>query len=173
MARIYELTSIVKPFPARGDFVGVEWELGHPCAKIHQEIAAGKAGVGRESISQDIWFALDRGVVLKMIESQTIDQTIAAQTQPSPTGGGAPVNPGGGRSGGGKGRGRGGGGGPGSDSGGIDVQGPGDGQAGLQGSSYGSYGPQGASQAPTYRPSGVNGDTFLRISIYRVYTLRS
>ncbi|MEI8281558.1 MAG: hypothetical protein WCG75_04045 [Armatimonadota bacterium] len=70
--------SVVDIMPARGDFVGVEWEMGHPCAKLRNSIAQGtsvgklKDGAGSDKISdkkvsvdQTIWFALDTGVVVK------------------------------------------------------------------------------------------------------------
>ena len=43
LEKLYGQTSVVQRFgPARGEFVGVEWEMGHPCAKIKNTIAAGQ-----------------------------------------------------------------------------------------------------------------------------------
>jgi hypothetical protein len=70
--------SVVDTVLARGDFVGVEWEMGHPCARLKNSIAQGtsigkmKDGAGTDKISdrkvsvdQTIWFALDTGTVVK------------------------------------------------------------------------------------------------------------
>lgn len=66
-----EVNSVVNTSIARGEFVGVEWEQGHPCAVIKNSIASGspvKAKVGSQfqdiadrkiSVQETIWFALD------------------------------------------------------------------------------------------------------------------
>lgn len=78
------VNSVVSIVPARGEFLGVEWEMGHPCAKIKNSIAQGtpvkKAGSKTENISdqkvsieETIWFALDTGVVVKFFRDQTVE----------------------------------------------------------------------------------------------------
>lgn len=88
-----EATSIVSRFPARGEFIGVEWEMGHPCAKIRNTIAQGtKTSDGKKlsaagrafaddkvEMSETIWFALDRGVVMKIQRDITIDRKLESQ----------------------------------------------------------------------------------------------
>jgi hypothetical protein len=88
LSKMNEVSSIVRTYPARGEFVGVEWESGHPCAKIKNTISSAQnsleskklAGQGADfaadrkvSISETIWFALDTRKVIKIIRDQTID----------------------------------------------------------------------------------------------------
>ncbi|RYG35701.1 hypothetical protein EON81_11920 [bacterium] len=85
-SRFYEQTSVVRTFPARGEFVGLEWEMGHPCAKIRNSIAIGqnsieaaklkKAGSQftsdvKVSMEETVWFALDNRKVLKIVRETT------------------------------------------------------------------------------------------------------
>ena len=154
--------SVVEITPARGEFVGVEWEMGHPCAKIKNTIAAGsavkktlsnKTGVsGTEQISdrkisieETIWFALDTNVVVKYFRDITIEGK--ANFGLTSGGGGAPT---GGPSGGRPTPGTGGGGGK---SGGGGVLNPGDFRRGanFQGPSGG-----GGAKGPT-GPGGQGG----------------
>ncbi|CAN5392833.1 hypothetical protein BH11ARM2_BH11ARM2_10330 [soil metagenome] len=84
----YQQTSIVRTFPARGEFVGLEWEMGHPCAKIMNSIAQGqkslesaklkKAGSqftddAKVSEQETVWFALDTRKIMKVVREQTIE----------------------------------------------------------------------------------------------------
>jgi hypothetical protein len=101
LAKKDEITRLTSKFLARGEFVGVEWEMGHPCAKLRNSIAAGtksiegKALAARGSafaddkveLSETIWFALDKGVVVKTVRDMTLDRKIESQ-------GGAPGGPG-------------------------------------------------------------------------------
>jgi hypothetical protein len=76
---------VTAPIPARGDFVGVEWEMGHPCAKIRQTLATGNAPTPRrggeaaggdltaQRIEEEIYFALDLGMPVKVERTYTID----------------------------------------------------------------------------------------------------
>ncbi len=111
---------------ARGEFVGTEWEMGHPCAKIRNVIEASerseatselqKAGSniskGKISVTETIWFALDTHKILKIIRDQTIEGKIDAaqlgfgggQGGQPPSGGGRPPGPSGAGSAGGGGR---------------------------------------------------------------------
>jgi hypothetical protein len=103
-----ELSKVTEGFPARGEFVDAEWELGHPCAKIHNSIAAGTrtfegqklqaAGSAfnddKVALDETVYFALDTHKIVKIIRSITIDRKMTQQTQ-SGGGGGAPGAPGG------------------------------------------------------------------------------
>ena len=95
-------TSLVKTFPARGEFVDVEWERDHPCAKITNSIgesemseedrkmlAKGAAfGGNKMKLQETIWFALDTHKILKIVR----DETIEAKTEAPRWGGGGPMN---------------------------------------------------------------------------------
>ncbi|CAN5521560.1 hypothetical protein BH11ARM1_BH11ARM1_00430 [soil metagenome] len=86
------ISSVVTQVPARGQFVGVEWEQGHPCAKILNTIEEGSldpktkeaaAAAGGQmggaisdrkiSLNETIWFSLDTHKVLKIVRDETID----------------------------------------------------------------------------------------------------
>lgn len=100
--RIHDLTSLVSPLPVRSEFVGVEWEMGHPCAKVHQSITAGERGSqgrgdfasDRVSIDQTYWYALDKKMVIKFTVKATIDRLSSGPAANGGTGsgGGAPVS---------------------------------------------------------------------------------
>lgn len=128
LSKIHDLNSLVSPIPVRGECLGVEWEMGHPCVKVHMSIAAGERGTqgrgdfsnDRKSIDETYWFALDKGQVIKFIVKETVDR-LGAVAQPAVgtgSGGGAAVASGGGGRGG-----RGGGGGRGGRGGGGDADG--------------------------------------------------
>lgn len=117
------ISTIVDKQPARGEFIGVEWEHGHPCAKLRNVIEASDAdttdtsdtpGANGDKIEKDkvsltetIWFALDSHKVLKIIRDTTIDQKTQVSTGGfpgmggPPSGFGAPGFPKGGAAGGG------------------------------------------------------------------------
>lgn len=193
-----ELTSIVAKFPARGEFVGVEWEMGHPCAKIRNTIAQGTkstdekklAAAGRAfsgdkiELTETIWFALDRGVIMKIQRDTTIDRKIESQNTSAPGGPGfgGPGGPGGpaagpsmggmGGGGGGKGapggidRQRGGGFGP-PQMGGGPKGGPQSGGMGRGGQGQGGPGGFGG------RGGGAPSVQYLRIRQQSVFTLEN
>jgi hypothetical protein len=88
MDKLFDSTSVVRTYPARGEFLGVEWEMGHPCAKIKNSIDAAvnseeskklaKSGAGfsadeKISESETIWFALDSKKVLKVLREITLE----------------------------------------------------------------------------------------------------
>ena len=86
--RANDTNTVVTPLIARGELVGVEWQNGHPCARIRHTLAtrdpkSGGSGrsrfVGAQSIEEDIWFAIDLGTVIKMVRTYTIDTKIDAQ----------------------------------------------------------------------------------------------
>lgn len=103
--------SVVNIVPARGELLGVEWEMGHPCAKIKNTIAEGTAAPKTTSIQraesnagaisdrkvsmeETVWFALDTGVVVKYFR----DITIEGKANFGITGGGNSAGPSGGPS---------------------------------------------------------------------------
>lgn len=86
------LNTLVRRVPARGEFVGVEWEMGFPCAKIKHTISEGRVSLdgrnlqqqGREftddkiTLEETVWFALDRRQIVRIERSITIDQRAQA-----------------------------------------------------------------------------------------------
>ncbi len=114
----YTLNRVTQSYQARGEFIAAEWEMGHPCAKIRNSIAAGTRsfdgqsleGQGRAfgddkvELEELIWFALDTKQILKRIRTMTIDQkvTVAGPTNPGGAPGGQPGAPNRGAAGGGK-----------------------------------------------------------------------
>lgn len=99
VGRVNLLDSTVEKIPARGEFVGLEWEMGSPCAKLHRTISVGTGGAGEgankiksnaEAVDETCWFALDRGEIIKIVRTLTVDRKVeAAQTAPSNAPGGA------------------------------------------------------------------------------------
>ncbi|HEY3781582.1 MAG TPA: hypothetical protein VGL56_10890 [Fimbriimonadaceae bacterium] len=98
-ALVAEKNTLVDKIPARGEFEGVEWEMGYPCAKIHNTFTLGSGGAGEgvndiksnaRSVDETYWFALDRGVVVKLIRSVIIDKKMDAAPVPNPNEGGGP-----------------------------------------------------------------------------------
>jgi len=88
LEKLHESTSVVRTFPARGEFVGVEYERGRRCAVIRNVIeeavpsfeskGLAKAGVQeneKTSLKETIWFDLDRKLIVKVIREQTIETT--------------------------------------------------------------------------------------------------
>lgn len=104
LAKRFEMQSFTSKIPARGEFVGVEYEGGHPCALIRNTIVQGtrtKEGIrlrnnnrdfGDDKVSLDetIWFALDTRDVIKIVRDITIDTK-------DPSGLGVSTNQGGGQ----------------------------------------------------------------------------
>jgi len=91
LSKIYEVNSIVQHFPERGDFIDVEWQMGHPCAHIINSIQAGIQSdeskllekqnadfTGNKlEVKQEFWFALDKHVVLKSVETITQEENVS------------------------------------------------------------------------------------------------
>ena len=114
-----EVNTVINSAPARGEFKGVEWEQGHPCAVIKNSIAQGstvKSRVGSQmqdiadrkvSFEETIWFALDTKKIVQYYRDITIegktDMGFAAGGSSSAGAGAPPSAAPGGRSGGGKG----------------------------------------------------------------------
>jgi hypothetical protein len=84
---LFDQSSVVQHFPARGEFIGVEWERGHPCAKIKNTIAISELsdedkklvakgaefGGTKVEATELIWFALDLHKVLKIDRDVTVE----------------------------------------------------------------------------------------------------
>ncbi|HMS53949.1 MAG TPA: hypothetical protein PKA27_00985 [Fimbriimonadaceae bacterium] len=90
-----ELKSFVQRIPnVRGDFEKVEWEMGHPCAKIKHSYEMGGGataammqrftGMSAAKIEETIWFALDKRIPIKIQREFTIDRR--EETQAADTG---------------------------------------------------------------------------------------
>jgi hypothetical protein len=170
LQNLYTQKSVVEIVPARGELIGVEWEMGHPCAKIRNTIADGtsskrvdsktaKAGDQisdrKVSLEETIWFALDTGVVIKYFRDITVEGKANFGFTSGGAGGAGPQGGAGGRGPTG-GTGRGGSADPGDFSRGLTN--PGDFQRGdlkLQGKKGGPSGP-GALGAPG-GPGGPGG----------------
>lgn len=102
MQNLQEASSLTIKQMARGELQGVEWEMGHPCAKIRYSIAAGQGlrttpgqtagGIADDKVQleQTLWFAMDRGVVVKSILDITRD--VKSEQAPGMMGGG-PAGP--------------------------------------------------------------------------------
>ncbi|MFN8221046.1 MAG: hypothetical protein U0S12_13050 [Fimbriimonadales bacterium] len=101
-----EVKSMVYRSPARGEFLGVEWEMGRPCAKIRHSFEVGMTGAGANlfekmtgmssaKIEETIWFALDKHMPIKILRDTTIDRKVE-----NAAGGGGGAAAGGGRAGG-------------------------------------------------------------------------
>jgi len=201
LEKLYGQTSVINAIgPARGEFIGVEWEMGHPCAKIKNSIAEGQmsdqdkkmmkqgAQIAGDKLKVDetVWFALDTRQVVKIVRDTTLETKQEAAAGGAFGGGGSSA----------PGRGPGGGP-PGSMSGGIGGQGnftvpaspkgllqrPG----GPMGGKGGRGGPQGGPGGPGGFPGGPGGGgragapggggggeaTFIRIRIQRIFVLEN
>ena len=88
MAKLHTTNTVVEKMvdQARGEFVGVEWEMGRRCAVIKNTISQGtptlskKAGAATENISdrkvsvtETIWFDIDNGIIVKFYQDTTIE----------------------------------------------------------------------------------------------------
>lgn len=91
---VHGMNNVTEKIPARGEFMGIEWEQGHPCAKIKHSFAVGKDGLANSklnaiAIDETIWFALDKSVVVKIDRSQTFETKVSEQGA-APSGAGTP-----------------------------------------------------------------------------------
>lgn len=190
MNNLYETNSVVARYPARGEFVRVEWEKDHPCAVIRNIIETGTKskdakkldaaeGTGEDKVgtTETIWFAMDTRKILKIVRDTTIDRKV--ETGGGMMGGsgmGGPGGPGGmGRPGapGGAGGGRPGVGSPADDK---AFQGPkGGGGMGRPGGAPGA--PGGFGGRGGFQGGGMGGGaasaTILRIRILQTFTLEN
>lgn len=105
----FEVDKYTQGLPARGEFVGLEWRNGIPCAKLKTTIAVGAKDLknvkGLNQVDGDAvklelnlitWFALDRGKIIRM-EENIIQEALV---DPGSGGGGPSSGGGGGNSGG-------------------------------------------------------------------------
>jgi|LauGreDrversion4_2_1035121.scaffolds.fasta_scaffold128960_2 hypothetical protein len=115
-----EVNTVVNSAAARGEFKGVEWEQGHPCAVIKNSIAQGsplKTRVGSKmqdiadrkiSVEETIWFALDTKKIVQYYRDITVegksDMGFATGSTGGDTGGGQASRAGAGAAGGGGGK---------------------------------------------------------------------
>ncbi len=108
LEKFIETKSVTRNSPARGELLGMEWEMGHPCAKIRYSIAAGSGvlpgtqkvrdGLGRDRVQleQTFWFALDIGATIKIVDDFQIDTRMADSAPAGAGGAGGPAAAGGG-----------------------------------------------------------------------------
>jgi hypothetical protein len=84
-ARVLEKDSLFDKLPARGEFLGVEWENGYRCAKIKDsfEVGAGAPGIGRQniktnavSVNETYWYAIDKGAVIRFERTEVSDKLL-------------------------------------------------------------------------------------------------
>lgn len=85
MSTAFHEQSFFTQIPSRGTFEGVEWQDGRPTAKLRIEVRQGAreladlpdiravsgGTVQRAEIVQEVWFALDIGMVTKVVENVT------------------------------------------------------------------------------------------------------
>jgi len=85
--------SLIMAIPARGEFTNVEWEMGHPCAKIVNTTISGPAAknAGRVLMSETVWYALDKNQVIKVVRDEQFD-TAPSQAPGNPGAGNAQPN---------------------------------------------------------------------------------
>lgn len=86
LSNLHGMNSLTEKIPARGEFLGIEWEAGRPCAKIQHSFSIGRDQAGPTQsdvakIEETIWFALDRKVVTKMIREITFEQKVTSEGQ--------------------------------------------------------------------------------------------
>ncbi len=105
--KLDEMTRVTSKYPARGEFIGVEWEMGYPCAKIKNTITSGTTSLEGKALaaagsafaddkvemSETIWFAIDRGVVIKRVRDITTDRKMESQGGGQGPGGFGPSGP--------------------------------------------------------------------------------
>lgn len=107
LSNLFNTSTLVKTFPARGEFVDVEWEHDHPCAKIRNSIGesemseedkkalaktGGDVGAEKVALEETIWFALDTHKIIKIVRDMTIDTKTQGAANVM---GGPPTSPGG------------------------------------------------------------------------------
>jgi len=182
LSKISEVTRLTSKFLARGEFVGVEWEMGHPCAKIRNIITAGtKSMEGKQlqargsafaddkvEMTETIWFALDKGVIVKSIRDMTLDRKMESQGGAAGGGAGPAPGAGGGRPGVGTAGGGGGVGAPGLDRQKGNFGGP----SGAQGGGpVGGFGPGGFGGRGGQTGGGTPQVQYVRIRQQSIFTL--
>jgi hypothetical protein len=201
LANVYEQSKVTSSALARGEFLRVEWESGFPCAVLRNSFSASNptkeaarlAAAGsnfttaKETMEETIWFALDRGIVVKSIRTLTLEGKITVAAAGGMGGQGGPAGmpgarggtsmPGGvpgGRMPGAPGAPSGGAGGS-DDKGQVPTGGPGGAQSGMKGGLMGGppgYGGPGARGGTRSGGTGGGSQTrFIRQIIQAVFTL--
>jgi hypothetical protein len=112
MEKLHETNKLTTGLISRGTFLGVEWEKGIPCAKFRIEVEAGPREIvnavnlnnqpgeaTRVSMQEIVWFALDRGVVVKS-EGTMLQESLITVGTPAAAGAGAGTGAAGGGDGG-------------------------------------------------------------------------
>jgi len=101
---VHLMSKVAEPFPARGEFIDAEWELGHPCAKIRNSIAEGTRSLAGQALAKQgkafaddkvaldetIFFSLDTHKILRLVRTLTVDHKVEVQTQQGGSGMGGP-----------------------------------------------------------------------------------
>lgn len=101
---LYGTNNLVQVFPARGEFLGVEWERGFPCAKIKHSVEIGarperqpgsddkepanEFDGQRLKVDETFWFALDIGLVVRLDRELSVDMASVQQSAGGPPAGG-------------------------------------------------------------------------------------
>lgn len=101
MDKLPETNKLTTGLISRGTFIGVEWEKGIPCAKFSVAVDAGPRDIvnavnlnnqpgeaTRVTLEGTIWFALDRGVIVKSEVNMLQESLVTVGGGSSTTGGG-------------------------------------------------------------------------------------
>ena len=111
--RLHELDKLTLGLRSRGTLIGVEWEKGIPCAKFSVEVDAGAREMTnavnlnqqpgdalRVTLKAMVWFALDRGVIVKSEVEMLQESLVTVGAQAAAAAAGSQGRPGGGIAGG-------------------------------------------------------------------------
>jgi hypothetical protein len=79
LAKLYTQDKFTTVNPGRGVLLGIEFERGRPCARYRIELAQGNDLVGIQSLRQDVWFALDLGMPIRVESRSTSRVRVAEQ----------------------------------------------------------------------------------------------
>lgn len=104
LTKMFETKSLSSMIPGDGQLVSVEWEDNHPCAKLVSTLELGakstegqklfnraNGDVSAQKIEETIYFALDLGMVIKMVRNMTVDiKGTVVETGGGPGTGGTP-----------------------------------------------------------------------------------
>ena len=113
LSKLFETKALSSAVEARGEFLSVEWEMNHPCAKLRLTKAMGaqtaegqrifskaSGDISAQTIEETIYFALDLGMVIKMVRDLSVEVKATQQAAGPAAGGrgqqgGSPGQPGG------------------------------------------------------------------------------
>jgi hypothetical protein len=112
LEQVFTQTRFTTSFPARGELLGVEWMMGIPCAKIRTSTGVNLsqmgslapqgpdgASLGKVELEELAWFALDRGMVVRLERTFTQEMEVRREAAPQTGGGMAAGGPRGNNSG--------------------------------------------------------------------------